>query len=237
MDDYEKNQAKTRYDIAAQELSYIQDSIRVKVDELSSLQIVKEEFSKIYEKKLAVIKISEKHREKLKILETTYLTSVKRKEHLPEAKEKTWWIQYQIQNIILILRQAVEAYNADVGNGISQYNRFERINKAKEETEKLEKLLEEFQSILNEMELKFEMQIDTKNFVSYAREGNESFWIDSRILTLQVRECLKETLKEFEEKEVPADNFRKELITMEERALRELYENQNRLEEFVIFSI
>ena len=50
MDDYEKNQAKTRYDIAAQELSYIQDSIRVKVDELSSLQIVKEEFSKIYEK-------------------------------------------------------------------------------------------------------------------------------------------------------------------------------------------
>ena len=234
---YEKNQAKTRYAIAVRELSDIQDSIRVKSDELSSLQIAKEEFSKMYEKKLAVIKISEKHREKLKILETAYLTSVKRKELLPEAKEKAWWLQYQIQNIVLILRQAVEAYNADVRNGISQYNRFERIDKAKEEIEKLEKMLGEFQSMLNEMELKFEMQIDTKNFVSYAREGNKSFWTDSRILTLQVRECVKETLKEFEEKEVQTDNFRKELIMMEERALWELYENQNCLEEFVIFSI
>lgn len=165
------------------------------------------------------------------------MIKLRRKELLPEAKEKAWRIQYQIQNIIIILKQAVEAYNADAKGSFSTYGRFERIDKAKVETEKLEQMLGEFQNMLNEMELNFEMQVDSKNFVSYASEGNESFWTDSRILTLQVRESIKETLKEFEEKEVHADNFRKELISMEKSVLRDLCESQNQLEEFVLFRL
>lgn len=235
-DDYEMNQVKVSYDVVVQDLSYIQDLICEKSSELSGLQETREEFSKIYEKKLAVVKITGKNKEKLQQLETSYAISFRRKELLPKAKEKAWKIQYQIQNILLILRQALEAYNADVKNGIPPYNRFERIDKAKTETEKLEKMLKEFQPMLSEMKLKFEMLIDIEHFVNYAQEGNESAWTDSRILTLQVRERVKETLKEFEEKEVQTDNFRKELIAMEESALKELYENQNRLEEFVLFS-
>ena len=44
-------------------------------------------------------------------------------------------------------------------------------------------------------------------------------------------------MKEFEEKEVQTDKFRKELLTMEKNALKVLYDNQNKLEEFVMFSI
>lgn len=233
-DDYEISQAKKRYDIAVRELSYIQDLTDAKLNELSGLQKTKELFSEMYEKKLAAVRLSGKHKEKFQILEVAYLTSLKRKELLPEAKEKAWQLQYKMQDIILILRQAVEAYNADVNNGISQFNKFERIDKANAETEKLEQMLKDFQNILNEMDLKFAMQIDTKNFVSYAQEGNESFWTDSRILTLQVRKQVKEILEEFEEKEIHADNFRKELNLMEKNIRNELYENQNRLEEFVV---
>jgi len=146
-------------------------------------------------------------------------------------------VQYQIQNILLILRQALEAYDADAkGNALLPYSKFERLDKAKEETEKLEKMLQELQTLLNEMDLKFDMNIELKNFVSYAPEGNESFWVDSRIFTLQVRERIKDALLNFEQKELHADRFRKELIMMENNSLKDLYETQNQFEEFVILS-
>jgi len=236
--DYEISQAKERYNIAVQELSYIQDSISGKSNELSSLQEAKEKFYKIYENKLAMIKLSNEHKEKLQILKNAYLTSMRRKELLPEANKKAWRVQYQIQNILLILRQALEAYDADAkGNALLPYSKFERLDKAKEETEKLEKMLQELQTLLNEMDLKFDMNIELKNFVSYASEGNESFWVDSRILTLQVRERIKNTILNFEQKELHTDHFRKELIMMKNNSLNDLYEKQNRLEEFVIHSI
>ena len=40
-------------------------------------------------------------------------------------------------------------------------------------------------------------------------------WTDSRFLSLQVGERVKVTLKEFEDKEVQTDKFRKELLIME----------------------
>ena len=235
LDNYEMNQAKVNYDIAMRELSSVQDLIRVKSCELSSLQGAKAEFAKMYEEKLAAVKFSGLHKEKLQELEEAYLASSRRKELLPEAKEKAWRLQYQIQNIILILKQAEAAYDADVRSSIPPFNKFERIDKAKVETEKLEEMLKEFQYMLNGMGLELQMQVDTKNFVSYAQEGGESFWTDSRILTLQVRERIRETIKEFKEKEIHIVNFREELAAMEKRALREIYENQSRLEEFVIF--
>jgi len=236
--DYEISQAKEHYHIAVQELSNIQDSISGKSSELSSLQEAKEKFYKMYENKLAMIKLSNEHKEKLQILENAYLTSMRRKELLPEANKKAWRVQYQIQNILLILRQALEAYDADAkGNALLPYSKFERLDKAKEETEKLEKMLQELQTLLNEMDLKFDMNIELKNFVSYASEGNESFWVDSRILTLQVRERIKNTILNFEQKELHTDHFRKELIMMKNNSLNDLYEKQNRLEEFVIHSI
>ena len=234
-DDYEINQAKTRYDIAVQDLSYIQDSIRSKSYELANLQEAKQEFFRIYEKKLALAKLSGNHKEELQLLETAYLISLKRKESLPEVNKKVWRFQYEIQNVILILKQAAEAYTVSAGSNYSPYSKYERIDKAKEETEKLKKLLEELQTILSEMDLKFDMKFDTENFVSYAQEGNASYWTDSRFLSLQVGERVKEILKEFEEKEAEADCFRKELLEMEKNALKDLYEKQNQLEEYVMF--
>lgn len=233
-DEFEISQAKSRYNVAAQDLSYVQDSIYTKSNELESLKESKEAFTQLYEKRLFMIKHSPELKEQFEQLEKDYLTSLKRKELLPKASEKAWRIQFEIQNILLILRQAAEAYSANAASNYSPYSKFERIDKAKEETETLRKMLGEFQELLQEMNLKFEMQFDTESFVSYASEGNTSAWTDSRFLSLQVGERVKETLKEFEEKEIQIDNFRKELVDMEKNALKDLYEKQNRLEIFVM---
>ena len=236
-DEYELSQAKLHYDIAVQDLSYVQESIQNKTNEMENLHGSKEAFAESFEKKLAEVKLSGLHKDKFMLLENAYLTSLKRKELLPELNKKVWRFQFELQNIILILKQAVEAYSANAASNSSMYSKYERIDKAKEETENLKKMLEELQSTLAEIDLNFDLQIDTENFVSYAPEGNKSMWTDSRFLSLQVGEHVKETLKEFEDKEVQTDKFRKELLTMEKNALKVLYDNQNKLEEFVMFSI
>ncbi len=236
-DDYELSQAKSCYNIAVQDLSYVEGSIKNKTSEMENLQVSKEEFTKRFEKKLAEVKLSGTHKDEIKLLESAYLTSLKRKELLPELNKKVWRFQFELQNIILILKQAVEAYSASAASNGSMYSKYERIDKAKEETVNLKKMLEELQPMLRELELNFELQLDTENFVGYESEGNKSMWTDSRFLSLQVGERVKETLKEFEEKEVQTDKFRKELLIMEKNALKVLYDNQNKLEEFVMLSI
>ena len=63
-DEYELSQAKSHYDIALQDISYIQESIQNKTNEMENLQESKEAFAERFEKKLAEVKLSGLNKEK-----------------------------------------------------------------------------------------------------------------------------------------------------------------------------